>query len=234
MTRILRDLRPKIAPFGNYQTGPRSRSGDHNAGFGAEPSQQWRKHRASGGMHRLRRKVFKDRLAWAVSVPGDLEMDRYDTLDPSYLIVKDGLSILGSVRLLPTTGPNMLADTFPELLDGGSAPNYDLITESSRFCVDATATDAVTEGGLRQATFMLFAGMLEWGRARDLRSIATATDVRMERILRRAGWPLDRLGAPRRLGVTIAVAGLLPIENAALTSIRANGGLAAPVLATRH
>ncbi len=186
------------------------------------------------GMHRLRRKVFKDRLEWAVSLTGDLEMDRFDALDASYLIVKEGNSVLGSVRLLPTTGPNMLADTFPELLDGGSAPNCDSIAESSRFCVDTTATDAITEGGLRQATFMLFAGMLEWGRARDLRSIATVTDVRMERILRRAGWPLDRLGKPRRLGVTVAVAGLLPVENAALASIRANGGLAAPVLATRH
>ncbi len=186
------------------------------------------------GMHRLRRKVFKDRLEWAVSLTGDLEMDRFDALDASYLIVKKGNSVLGSVRLLPTTGPNMLADTFPELLDGGSAPNCGSIAESSRFCVDTTATDAITEGGLRQATFMLFAGMLEWGRARDLRSIATVTDVRMERILRRAGWPLDRLGKPRRLGVTVAVAGLLPVENAALASIRANGGLAAPVLATRH
>nr|WP_054211329.1 acyl-homoserine-lactone synthase [Bosea vaviloviae] len=186
------------------------------------------------GMHRLRRKVFKDRLEWAVSLTGDLEMDRYDALDASYLIVKEGNSVLGSVRLLPTTGPNMLADTFPELLDGGSAPSCNLIAESSRFCVDTTATDTITEGGLRQATFMLFAAMLEWGRARDLRAIATVTDVRMERILRRAGWPLDRLGKPRKLGVTVAVAGLLPIEPAALEAIRTNGGLVVPVLATRH
>mgnify|MGYP002784091661 FL=1 len=186
------------------------------------------------GMHRLRRKVFKDRLEWAVSVSGDLEMDRYDALDASYLIVKDRSSVLGSVRLLPTSGPNMLADTFPELLDGGSAPSCDSIAESSRFCVDTSATDTVTEGGLRQATFMLFAGMLEWGRARDLRSIATVTDVRMERILRRAGWPLDRLGKPRRVGVTVAVAGLLPIETAALDAIRANAKLIGPILATRH
>lgn len=186
------------------------------------------------GMHRLRRKVFKDRLEWAVSVAGDLEMDRYDALDANYLIVRDGNSVLGSVRLLPTTGPNMLADTFPELLDGGTAPNCDSIAESSRFCVDTSLTDTVAEGGLRQATFMLFAAMLEWAKARDLRSIATVTDVRMERILRRAGWPLDRLGAPRRLGVTVAVAGLLPIQTDALNTIRANGGLVAPVLATRH
>ena len=182
------------------------------------------------GMHRLRRKVFKDRLDWSVSTTGDIEIDRYDTLDVRYLVVADRGAVLGCVRLLPTTGPNMLSDTFPELLDGGPAPRSSLIAESSRFCVDTKATDAKTDGGLRQATFMLFAAMLEWGEARGLASIATVTDLRMERILRRAGWTLERLGAPRRIGSTIAVAGLLPIEQDTLAAIRRNGGLIAPVL----
>jgi acyl homoserine lactone synthase len=124
----------------------------------------------------------------------------------------------------------MLADTFPELLDGGPAPHSELVAESSRFCVDTEATDAKTDCGLRQATFMLFAAMLEWGEARGLASIATVTDRRMERILRRAGWTLARIGAPRRIGSTTAVAGLLPIEQDALTAIRRNGGLIAPTL----
>jgi N-acyl-L-homoserine lactone synthetase len=182
------------------------------------------------GMHRLRRKVFKDRLDWSVSTTGDLEMDRYDTLDATYLVVADRSAVLGCVRMLPTTGPNMLANTFPELLDGGAAPCSDLIAESSRFCVDTELTDTTTDGGLRQATFMLFAAMLEWGDARGLSSIATVTDLRMERILRRAGWTLQRLGAPQRIGATVALAGLLPIEQGALDAIRRNGGLTGPVL----
>jgi acyl homoserine lactone synthase len=182
------------------------------------------------GMHRLRRKVFKDRLDWAVATTGDFEMDRYDTLDATYLVVADRGAVLGCVRLLPTTGPNMLADTFPELLDGALAPRSDLITESSRFCVDTELTDAMTDGGLRQATFMLLAAMLEWGQARGLASIATVTDLRMERILRRAGWTLERIGKPRRIGSTVAVAGLLPIEDGALEAIRRNGSLTTPVL----
>ena len=182
------------------------------------------------GMHRLRRKVFKDRLDWSVSTMGDLEMDRFDTLDATYLVVADRGMVLGCVRLLPTIGPNMLADTFPELLEGGAAPRSDAIAESSRFCVDTELTDAMTDGGLRRATFMLFAAMLEWGEARGLASIATVTDLRMERILRRAGWTLERLGAPRRIGSTVAVAGLLPIEDGALEVIRRNSSLTKPVL----
>lgn len=184
------------------------------------------------GMHRLRRKVFKDRLDWSVSTTGDLEMDRYDTLDASYLVVADHDTVLGCVRLLPTTGPNMLANTFPELLDGGPAPRSAHVVESSRFCVDTELTDATTDGGLRRATFMLFAAMLEYGEARRLSAIATVTDLRMERILRRAGWALERIGAPRRIGSTIAIAGLLPIADGALDAIRCNGGLTGPVLPT--
>ena len=59
------------------------------------------------GVHRLRRKVFKDRLDWSVSTTGDLEMDRYDALDVSYLVVANRDTVLGCVRLLPTTGPTL-------------------------------------------------------------------------------------------------------------------------------
>lgn len=164
------------------------------------------------GMHRLRRKVFKDRLDWSVSTAGDLEMDRYDTLEATYLIIADRETVLGCVRLLPTTGPNMLANTFPELLDGIQAPNSEAIAESSRFCVDTEMTNTIA-GGLRRATLMLLAAMREWSRAHDLDSIATVTDLRMERILRRADWPLNRIGNPRKIGSTMAVAGLLSIQD---------------------
>ncbi|MFN3670410.1 MAG: acyl-homoserine-lactone synthase [Bosea sp. (in: a-proteobacteria)] len=186
------------------------------------------------GMHRLRSKVFKDRLEWTVCSTGEMEMDHFDTLRPDYLVVADGNAVLGSVRLLPTTGPNMLAVTFPELLDGAPAPRSETIAESSRFCVDTENTNVKTEGGLRRATFMLFAGMLEWAEQRHQEAIATVTDARMERILRRAGWPLERLGTPRTIGPTVAVAGLLPVHSSALQMIREKGNLSQPVLASLH
>lgn len=64
------------------------------------------------------------------------------------------------------------------------------------------------------------------------RSRQTFTDLRMERILRRAGWTLQRLGAPQRIGATVALAGLLPIEQGAIDALRRNGGLTGPVLPT--
>jgi acyl homoserine lactone synthase len=167
-------------------------------------------------MHRLRRRVFRDRLDWKVSVSDGLEIDQYDALTPTYLLGVEQRDVVGCVRLLPTTGRNMLADTFPVLLDGHAAPKAARIWESSRFCVDTKNVVATADNGLREATFLLFAAMIEWGQQRELQAIATVTDLRMERILRRAGWHLDRLGTPRQIGATKAVAGLLPITNGAL------------------
>ncbi len=175
------------------------------------------------GMHRLRGRVFKERLDWDVSVANGLEIDQYDTFKPTYLLAVDHHDVVGCVRLLPTMGRNMLADTFPVLLDGNAAPKAARIWESSRFCVDTKSVAARAENGLREATFLLFAAMIEWGQQRGVEAIATVTDLRMERILRRAGWHLDRLGEPRQIGATNAVAGLLPVTDDALAAIRAAG-----------
>jgi acyl homoserine lactone synthase len=182
-------------------------------------------------MYRLRRRVFKDRLDWAVSVSGDLELDVYDALNPTYLLVMSGEgNLVGGVRLLPTTGPTMLADTFPALLGGQAAPHSEKILESSRFCVDTKLASELAENGLNRATFILFAAMIEGARAVNAGSIVTVTDTRMERILRRAGWPLERIAPPQRLGQTMALAGYLHASDQALAAMYRNADIEGPVL----
>src|SRR5713226_3206815 len=182
-------------------------------------------------MYRLRRRVFKDRLDWAVSVSGDLELDVYDALNPTYLLVtSDKGNLVGGVRLLPTTGPTMLADTFPALLGGQAAPHSEKILESSRFCVDTRLASELAENGLNRATFILFAAMIEGARAANAESIVTVTDTRMERILRRAGWPLERIAPPQRLGQTMALAGYLHASDQALAAMYRNADIEGPVL----
>ena len=101
---------------------------------------------------RLRRRVFKERLDWSVSVSGDLEIDVYDALNPTYLIVvSSNHEVIGCVRLLPTLGPNMLADTFARLLNGQEPPRSARILESSRFCIDTRLAAEVAVGGLSVA-----------------------------------------------------------------------------------
>jgi acyl homoserine lactone synthase len=72
--------------------------------------------------------------------------------------------------------------------------------------------------------------MIEFGLARSLIDIVTVTDVRVERILRRAGWPLRRISEPSAIGDTKAVAGYLEISPQTLLSVRRAGGIMQPVL----
>src|SRR3954454_19860897 len=69
--------------------------------------------------------------------------------------------------------------------------------------------------------------------ANGQRAIATVTDTRMDRILRRAGWLLKRLGTPCPIRSTEAVAGLLAATDDTLRVICASVGISGRVL-PRH
>jgi acyl homoserine lactone synthase len=182
-------------------------------------------------MHRLRCRVFKGRLDWDVQTSGDMEVDEFDALHPVYLIQRANDSrIQGCVRLLPSAGPIMLRDAFPVLLDGQAFQPRQSIWESSRFALDLDFDASSVVKGLSGATYELFAGMIEFGLSRRLTEIITVTDARMERILRRAGWPLRRMGRARTLGNTLAVAGYLEISMDCLMRVRGAGKLRSPVL----
>jgi acyl homoserine lactone synthase len=187
--------------------------------------------REIGEMHRLRYRVFKERLNWDVTVSGDMEIDEYDALNPTYLLYcSPAGTVEGCVRLLPTTGPNMLRNTFPVLLGPNTAPESPSIWESSRFSLDIDALAQKTEYGLSHATFELIAGMTEFGIMHNLSHIVTVTDVLVERIVRRAGVPWRRIHNPQRIGNSIAVAGFAEISTNLLDHLCTIGGLRRPVL----
>lgn len=183
------------------------------------------------GMHRLRFRVFHERLAWSVEVKGESEADRFDCCRPIWLLLHGPAGqIAGCVRLLPSEGPTMLRDVFSGLLEGREAPAQSDVWESSRFALDFPGHAPAGAGGVAMPTYELLAAMLEFGVSRKLTKIVTVTDVRMERILRRAQWPLERLGLARSLGRTMAVAGFLPVSREVLARVRHAGNLRHSVL----
>lgn len=164
-------------------------------------------------MHRLRARIFGGRLAWKVRCTSGLEIDSFDKLSPTYILCIDRFDeVIGCARLLPATGGTMLEKVFPQLLPSGQLATHHRMVESSRFCVDTNAAAEREQAGLHSATLAMFAGIIEWSILNGYREIVTATDVRLERILRRAGWPLTRLGSPAQINETKSVAGLLPAD----------------------
>lgn len=111
----------------------------------------------------LRHRVFVYRPDWVKGKAGR-EIDAFDVPQPSYLAYRHPTcGIVACVRLLPTTGGNMLRDCFPMLLDGKPAPEDALIFESSRFCVDTMRLKAVAPDLIPHVTAGLLAAMIEFG-----------------------------------------------------------------------
>jgi acyl homoserine lactone synthase len=169
----------------------------------------------------LRSRVFGDRLAWSVTKTNGRELDEFDGLEPTYILaLSQSDDVVGCARLLPSIGPTMLQRVFPQLLSGGSLTAHEKITESSRFCVDTALRQEAGEGGIHAVTLAMFAGILEWCLLKGYTEIVTATDIRLERILRRAGWPMKRLGKPVMIGETMSVAGVLAVDEIHFGALR--------------
>ena len=161
--------------------------------------------------HQLRARVFAERLGWEVKVVDGQEADAFDALMPTYVLaISDGGAVTGCARLLPALGATMVTNIFPTLLPDGQLNAHTAMIESSRFCVDTTLGEGRGDGSVHEATLTMFAGIIEWCMANGYTEIVTVTDLRFERILARVGWPLQRLAEPKKIGVTMAVAGTLP------------------------
>ncbi len=161
--------------------------------------------------HQLRARVFAERLGWEVEVIDGQEADAFDALMPTYILaISDGGTVTGCTRLLPALGATMVTNIFPSLLPNGRLNAHAAMIESSRFCVDTTLEEGRGDGTVHEATLTMFAGIIEWCMANGYTEIVTVTDLRFERILARVGWPLQRLAEPKKIGVTMAVAGILP------------------------
>lgn len=164
-------------------------------------------------MHRLRARIFLGRLNWNVRCTSGHEIDEFDERKPIYILCLGSAgAVIGCARLMPASDGTMLEEVFPQLLGMGHLATHRRMIESSRFCVDTEVAAEREQGGLHSATLAMFAGIVEWSILNGYNEIVTATDVRLERILRRAGWPLSRVGQPSLINETRSVAGLLPAD----------------------
>jgi acyl homoserine lactone synthase len=155
-------------------------------------------------MHRLRTRVFKDRMGWEVPILSGMEIDGYDAIDPYYMVIRGaGNVVCGCWRMLPTEGPYMLKDTFPELLHGAPVPEAANIWELSRFAIE---TDGPQGFGFAGLAIDAMREIVRFGDAMGITNYVTVTTVAIERLLRRTGIAITRYGPSIRIGVENAVA----------------------------
>jgi acyl homoserine lactone synthase len=196
-------------------------SGSHRAEFPREIAQ----------MHEIRKRTFYDRLHWQVKTLRSWEIDEFDALNPLYLLsIGDEGNVRGSLRLLPTTGPNMLADVFPELLPGDMRIESATVWESSRFSVDQEAAAERSDNLLNRTTGELLIGIVEVGLLAGLTEVVSVYDAMFARILKRANCAAELIGKPARLGDIMGYAALFEISDRMLTNLRKAAGVTVSVL----
>ncbi|MFN7011479.1 MAG: acyl-homoserine-lactone synthase [Allorhizobium sp.] len=182
-------------------------------------------------MHRLRKRVFHDFLKWDVTVKGDWEIDHYDDVNPTYVLSYSPAGQLrGSLRLLPTLGPNMLDDTFPVLLGDRPDIRSAEIWESSRFCIEPEISQDRSSNQVTIAAAELMCGVGEIGLASGLSHIVTVTDVFLERMFRRMGCPGERIAEPHKIGSVFAVAVAWEVTPDLLARMKAVAEIDGPLL----
>ena len=185
-------------------------------------------------MFRLRARVFGERLGWEVNLSHGREMDRFDALDPTYVIgLDDDGHVISCVRALQTTGPHMLADVFSAILNGTPPRRSATVWESTRFCVD---TGRLGRGQGRNtmswATCELMIGSLEYARACGITEIVTVIDPVMDRVLKRSdNAPCGYLGQIAPMGKVSALAALLDTTPERVARLRAFAGIEGDVFA---
>lgn len=160
-------------------------------------------------LYRFRHRVFRQRLGWEVSSIGGMEFDFYDEIDPMHVAAcLPGNRVIASSRLLPTVGPYMLRDVFPQLLRGESAPCASDVWEVSRFAVEPPERDARVQATCNEATLALLDTGFQVAQEHGVREFVMATSVAVERMLVGAGLHMERFGdgVATRIGKVLSVA----------------------------
>jgi len=146
-----------------------------------------------------RHKVFVERLCWELASQDGLEEDQFDRPDTVYVVAcNESGNVCGCARLLPTTGPYLLAEVFPQLLNGAVPPNSPEIWELSRFA--AVDWQGNSPSALAQFSSPIAIKLLEEAIAcaasRGAKQLITVSPLGVERLLQRAGFRAHRAGPP--------------------------------------
>jgi acyl homoserine lactone synthase len=156
-------------------------------------------------MFQMRARVFHDRLRWNVRVVDGRERDKYDDESPVYVIYTDDRKreVKGSLRLLPTTGPTLLADIFSDTLPAGVHLSAPTIWECTRFCLDDRSLASGLGYQLLLDSTALIAGSFEVAMRAGIETIIGNFDSSMLRLYRQLGCEVEVLGSTLRYGGAI-------------------------------
>lgn len=146
-----------------------------------------------------RHQVFVERLGWQLQTRDGVELDQFDRPDTVYVIAQDDdRNVVGCARLLPTTRPYLLADVFPQLLNGLPPPSSPEVWELSRFsALDLNKQARSVRGQFDSSIALrLLEESIACAASRGARRLISVSPLGVERLLQRGGFHAHRAGPP--------------------------------------
>lgn len=147
---------------------------------------------------RYRHHVFIETLGWKLDTPDGLERDQFDRPDTIHVIARNVDEIVGCARLLPTTGPYLLGEVFPYLMNGEAPPSSPEVWELSRFAVldpQGRGGDVAPQNPSSLAVDILRMAA-DYVASMGGKRMITVSPLGMERLLRKTGFHTHRAGPP--------------------------------------
>ncbi len=146
-------------------------------------------------MHRVRTKIFRDRMGWDVEVNDmELEVDDYDLPDTIYILHFDTLGqVTGTWRFLFTDQPSMIRNIWPLYCETLPLPISDTMIETSRFGVHSETQNSLDrQKQVNFATAEMIVALIETCILCGITDMYTLYNVKIRRLLERIGFkPCD-------------------------------------------
>lgn len=184
-------------------------------------------------MFRLRARTFYEELGWDVKVESGRERDSYDDLSPVYLVWQGKRSgaLIGSLRLLPTTGPTLLNDVFKKTLPENFNLSTPGIWEGTRLCVDQKTLNLEYPRMEPKFAFcMMLLALCELGIEKGIQTLISNYEPPTKRLYQMAGAPLELLGKADGYGKRPVCAGAFRVAPDVLSTMQQKLKISVPLL----
>jgi acyl-homoserine lactone synthase len=176
---------------------------------------------------RFRHRQFVERLGWKELHSSDgREKDRFDTDDAIHLVAVNERTVVGYSRLLRTSGPHLLADVYPDIMEGRDWPRAADVYEWTRCISDENAGRI----GDVQASHTLITGVLEFCLQAGIKGLIVETHPKLVTWMLETGYKVETLNAPQVINAVPVVPVYIGATMAALERHHALFGIQASVL----
>jgi acyl-homoserine lactone synthase len=179
---------------------------------------------------RARHQVYVKERGWKeLDRPDGREIDQFDTTTTIYLIALENGRVFGGHRLIPTVGPTMMGDVFPQLAMRGLVCRADAYELSRIFVV----SERRGEQREPRVESIILAGTMEFALTQGISQFTIVMETWWIPRLRELGWNVRPLGAPVNINGMITIGVAIDVTERAWTETCNRRSVNSSVLAWR-